>query len=74
MLVNVNTFNVGEGLLPVTCVSRNHQGRRGTTADIGDNLLPSLTVLGCCLTAVEIETDGCLYFIAHYCIGDVGFV
>ena len=37
-------------------VSRNHQGRRGTTADIGDNLLPSLTVLGCSLTAVEVET------------------
>ena len=30
--------------------------RRGTTADIGDNLLPSLTVCGCSLTAVEIET------------------
>ena len=28
----------------------------GTTADIGDNLLPSLTVLGCSLTAVEVET------------------
>ena len=40
-------------LLPV---SRNHQGRRGTTADIGDNLLPSLTVFGCSLTAVEVET------------------
>ena len=40
-------------LLPV---SRNHQGRRGTTADIGDNLLPSLTVLGCSLTVVEVET------------------
>ena len=37
-------------LLPV---SRNHQVRRGTTADIGDNLL---TVFGCSLTAVEIET------------------
>ena len=37
-------------------VSRNHQGRRGTTADIGDNLLPSLTVFGCSLTAVEVET------------------
>ena len=40
-------------LLPV---SRNHQGRRGTTVDIGDNLLSSLTVLGCSLTAVEVET------------------
>ena len=37
-------------------VSRNHQGRAGTTADIGDNRLPSLTVLGCSLTAVEVET------------------
>ena len=37
-------------------MSRNHQGRRGTTADIGDNLLPSLTVFGCSLTAVEVET------------------
>ena len=35
--------------------SRNHQGRRGTTADIGDNLLPSLTVLGCSPTAVEVQ-------------------
>ena len=40
-------------LLPVL---RNHQGRRGTTADIGDNLLPYLTVFGCSLTAVEVET------------------
>ena len=40
-------------LLPV---SRNPQGRRGTTADIGDNLLPSLTVIGCSLTVVEVET------------------
>ena len=31
-------------------------GCRGTTADIGDNLLPSLTVFGCSLTAVEVET------------------
>ena len=31
-------------------------GRRGTTADIGDNLLPSMTVFGCSLTAVEVET------------------
>ena len=37
-------------------VSLNHQGRRGTTADIGDNLLPFLSVFGCSLTAVEIET------------------
>ena len=44
---------MGPYLLPV---SWNHQGRRGTTADIGDNLLSSLTVLGCSLTAVEIET------------------
>ena len=36
-------------------VSRNHLGRRSATADIGDNLLPSLTVLGCSLTAVEIK-------------------
>ena len=28
----------------------------GTTVDIGDNLLPSLTVFGCSLTAVEVET------------------
>ena len=42
--------------LPVLPVTRNHQGRRGTTADIGDNLLPSLTVFGCSLTAVEVET------------------
>ena len=40
-------------LLPV---SRNPHGRMGTTADIGDNLLPSLTVLGCDLTVVEVET------------------
>ena len=40
-------------LLPV---SRNHQGHRGATADIGDNPLPSLTVFGCSLTAVEVET------------------
>ena len=43
----------------VTCyllpVSRNPHGRRGTTADIGDNLLPSLTVLGCSLTVIEVE-------------------
>ena len=39
------------GLLPVY---RNHHGRRGTTADIGDNLLSSLTVFGCSLTAVEV--------------------
>ena len=32
-------------LLPV---SRNRQGCRRTTVDIGDNLLPYLTVLGCC--------------------------
>ena len=37
-------------------MSRNHQGRRCTIVDIGDNLLPSLTVFGCSLTAVEIET------------------
>ena len=37
-------------------MSRNHQGRRGTTADIGDNLLSSLTVFGCSLTAVDVET------------------
>ena len=37
-------------------MSRNHQGRKGTTADTGDNLLPSLTVFGCSLTAVEVET------------------
>ena len=36
-----------------TC-TRNHQGRRGNIADIGDNLLPSLTVLGWSLTAVEV--------------------
>ena len=47
---------VYECTLLVTCASRNHQGRRGTTVDIGDNLLPSLTVFGCSLTAVEIET------------------
>ena len=41
-------------LLPA---SHNHQGRRGTTADIGDNLLSSLTVFGCSLTAVEVETS-----------------
>ena len=35
--------------LPVS--QNHHQGRRGTTADIGDNLLPSLTVPGCSLTA-----------------------
>ena len=34
-------------------VSRNQQGR-STTADIGDILLPSLMVLGCSLTAVEV--------------------
>ena len=27
---------------------------RGTTADIGDNVPPSLTILGCSLTAVEL--------------------
>ena len=27
-----------------------------TTVEIGDNLLPSLTVFGCSLTAVEVET------------------
>ena len=37
-------------------VCRNNQGHRGTTADIGDNLLPSLTVFCCYLTAVEVET------------------
>ena len=37
-------------MVPVTA-SRNHQGRRGTTVDIGDNLLPSLTIFGCSLTA-----------------------
>ena len=41
--------------LPVP-LSRNHQGRRGISADIGDNLPPSLTVLDCSLTAVEVET------------------
>ena len=41
---------------PLSPVSRNPQGRRGTTADIGENLLPSLTVLGCSLTFVEVET------------------
>ena len=46
----------GERLGHLTPVSRNHQGRRGTTADIGDNLLPSLTVLGCSLTVVEVQT------------------
>ena len=37
-------------------MSRNHQGHRGITADIGDNLLPSLTVFGCSLTAVEVHS------------------
>ena len=32
--------------LPVLHLPWNHQGRRGTTADISDNLLPALTVLG----------------------------
>ena len=46
---------------PVACVpeaytSQNHQGRGGTTVNIGDNLLPSLTVFDCSLTAVEVET------------------
>ena len=40
-------------LLPV---SWNIQGRMGATVDIGDNLLPSLTVFGCSPTAVDIET------------------
>ena len=31
--------------LPGCYLSRNHQGRSGTTVDIGDNLLPCLTVL-----------------------------
>ena len=39
-----------------TCVSLNRPGRRDTTVDIGDHLLPSLTVFGRSLTAVEIET------------------
>ena len=38
--------------------------RRGTTADIGDNLLPSLTVCGCSLTAVEIETGRPIFSFA----------
>ena len=38
-------------LLPV---SRIRQGSRATTVDIGDNLLPSLMVLDCSLTVVEI--------------------
>ena len=37
-------------------VSRNNQGRRGTTVDIVDNPRPSLTVFGCSLTAVEVDT------------------
>ena len=49
-----NQFITGS-TVPVP-VSRNHQGRRGTTADIGDNFLPSLTVFGCSLTDVEVET------------------
>ena len=54
MLIKVQLYLVWRYLLPV---SRNHQGRRGTTADIGDNLMPSLTVFGCSLTAVEVETS-----------------
>ena len=39
-------------------MSRNHQGRRSllTSATNADNLLPSLAVFGCSLTAVEVET------------------
>ena len=37
-------------------VSRNHRGCRGPTADNGNNLLPSRTVFGCSLTAVEVVT------------------
>ena len=35
-------------------VSPNHLGRRGTTADIGDNILLSVMFLVCSLTAVEV--------------------
>ena len=41
-------------LFPLLPVSRNFQGRRGTTANISDNLLPSLMLLGHLLTAVKV--------------------
>ena len=53
--VSAKSFFV-EAAIYLLPVSRNHQGRRGTTADIDDNLLPSLTVFGCSQTAVEVET------------------
>ena len=43
-------------------VSCNHRGRKGITADIGDNLLPSLTVLGRSPTAVEVFDSILIYF------------
>ena len=50
-------LNTEDYLLPYLLpVSRNHHGRMGTTADMGDNVVPSLTVFGCSLTAVEVET------------------
>ena len=57
-VIPIHTKNVVRQIpvwLPVP-LSRYHQGRRGISADIGDNLLPSLMVLDCSLTTVEVET------------------
>ena len=57
ILIELPQQKVGQiGSYNTSPLSQNHQGRRGTTAGIVDNLLPSLTVFGCSLTAVEAET------------------
>ena len=52
-------------LIYLLAVSRNHQGRRGTTADIGDNLLPSLTVIGCSLMLLKSRPVHSLMLSSH---------